>query len=120
MSFKIYTPLRDETNYIDTHACQDNQDNLNDNVKPITHFLNPINRKVKSYLEDTRHMLIKIKDINANQGPLPDNTRLISIDVCAMYPSIPAHGVSGAVAASTSALLSAGHDPDLVNWLIRL
>ena len=65
-------------------------------------------------------MLIKIKDINAAQGPLPDNTRLISIDVCAMYPSIPAHGVSGALAASKRALLSAGNDPDLVNWLIRL
>ena len=37
-----------------------------------------------------------------------------------MYPSIPAEGEDGAIAACERALLTAGHDPDLVNWLKRL
>ena len=63
--------------------------------KLITHYLNPINRALKSYLEDTRHMLYKVKNINETLSPLHPHTRLIIMDVVAMYSSIPEGMESG-------------------------
>ena len=78
-------------------------------------FLNPLNRKVPSYLEDTRHMLCKVREIN-QRAPLPKTTRLIAIDAVAMYPSIPPEG---GVAASERALLRSVMAVNKVNWLVR-
>ena len=43
--------------------------------KVVNYFLNPINKKVPSYLKDTRHMLCNLRTINQEQAPLPSSTR---------------------------------------------
>ena len=72
--------------------------------KIVNFFLNPLNMKVASYLQDTRHMLAKLKSINEERGPLPMQTRLVAIDAVAMYPSVPSKGPRGGVAAAERAL----------------
>ena len=53
--------------------------------KLLTYYLNPINRAIKSYLEDTRHMLSKVKKINEEVVPLPPHIRLATMDMVATY-----------------------------------
>ena len=48
--------------------------------------------KVPSYLEDTRHILVKLKELNRRRGPLPEQTRIVSVYVVGMYPNTPAEG----------------------------
>ena len=45
--------------------------------KIVTHYINPVNKSQPSYLEDTRHILAEIRDINETLSPLPLNTRLV-------------------------------------------
>ena len=52
--------------------------------------------------------------------PLPRCTRLVSVDVVAMYPSIPPEGERGGVAASRRALCRSGMEVGEVDWVIRL
>ena len=73
--------------------------------KIVNYFLNPINMKVASYLEDSRDMLAKVKVINETQAPLPAQSRMVTPDVTAMYPSIPP---DGGVAPAGRALLREG------------
>ena len=62
-------------------------------------------------------MLVKIQEINTNQSPLPTSTRLLSMDVTAMYPSIPP---AGGVASSERALHRSGMAAGKVDWLVRV
>ena len=82
--------------------------------KVVNFFLNPINMKVHSYLEDSRDMLLKVKEINQTLAPLPPQTRMVTPDVTAMYPSIPP---DLGVAAAERALLGTGMEAGLVDWV---
>ena len=85
--------------------------------KIINHYLNPIMQDLKSYLQDSRHMLEKIKRINDQLSPLPDNTRMIAIDCVAMYPSIPP--IEG-IAATEEALRRTGMVEAKVKYLVKV
>ena len=51
----------------------------------LDYHLQPLARKVKSFIKDTNDFLCKLKDL----PPLPDNALLCTIDVVGLYPSIP-------------------------------
>ena len=62
----------------------------------VDSFLNPLMRKLPSYLKDSRDLIKIINQVNTN-GPLAPNIGLFTIDVVGMYPSIPEHlGLSSA------------------------
>ena len=86
----------------------------------VNHHLNPINKKLPSYIEDTRHMLIRVRNIIQHNAPLHPLTRLVTIDAVAMYPSIPKDGEEGGVKASERALTKSGMEDGMTNWIIRL
>ena len=50
----------------------------------IDHFLNPCATRVRSYVKDTTHFL----SIIDQQGQLPDNSWLVSLDVQSLYTNI--------------------------------
>ena len=57
----------------------------------VDHFLQPFIPGIPSYIKDTDDFLRKIRA----QGPLPPGSLLVTIDVTALYPSIPHHdGIS--------------------------
>ena len=85
--------------------------------KVVTYYINPVNRKQPSYLEDTRHILAEIKEINQTLSPLPQTTRLVTIDVVAMYPSIPPRE---GLAAMKRALQREGMAVEKIEYLTRL
>ena len=85
--------------------------------KVVTHYINPINRQQPSYLEDTRHILAEVQDINRTLSPLPSTTRLVTIDVVAMYPSIPPRE---GVLAMRRALQQAGMSVEKVEYLVKV
>ena len=76
--------------------------------------------KVASYLEDTRHMLVKLRELNMRRSPLPQQARLVSVDAVGMYPNTPADGDRGGVKTAERALQRSGMEPDKVGWVIRL
>ena len=47
--------------------------------------LQPLAKKVKSYIKDTNHFLQKIHSL----GELPEDAILCTVDVVGLYPSIP-------------------------------
>ena len=49
------------------------------------HFLQPLISSIPSYIKDTNHFLQKLHSL----GPLPPDAILVTIDVVALYPSIP-------------------------------
>ena len=51
----------------------------------VDHYLQPLARKVKSYIKDTNDFLLKLK----NLSDLPDDFLLCTIDVVGLYPNIP-------------------------------
>jgi hypothetical protein len=53
--------------------------------KFVDHFLNPTVREIKSYVKDTTHFLALVKEL----GEIPDSSLLVTLDVAALYPSIP-------------------------------
>ena len=48
-------------------------------------FLKPLISSIPSYIRDTKDFLQKIRNI----GPLPEDALLVTLDVVALYPSIP-------------------------------
>ena len=84
--------------------------------KLVTHYINPVNRRQPSYLEDTRHILEVIKEVNQTMSPLPPTTRIVTMDVVAMYPSIPPRE---GVAAMKQGLLDEGMPRDLVDFVVE-
>ena len=59
---------------------------LTENISSFLDFhLQPLARKVKSFVKDTNDFLCKIRDL----PPLPEKALLCSIDVVSLYPSIP-------------------------------
>ena len=59
---------------------------LTENISAfLDHHLQPLAKKVKSYIKDTNHFLQKVRDL----PDLPDNALLCTIDVTGLYPNIP-------------------------------
>ena len=54
----------------------------------VEHHLKHLADQHQSYLQDTPDFLRHIENIN-NEGPLPSNAILVSIDVSALYTNIP-------------------------------
>ena len=54
----------------------------------VEHYLKHKATTHKSYLQDTPDFLRKVNEINS-EGPLPENSILVSIDVSALYTNIP-------------------------------
>ena len=52
--------------------------------KFVDHFIQPLAKKVRSYIHDTTDLLHKIKDI----GKIPDNALLVNMDVQSLYTNI--------------------------------
>ena len=52
--------------------------------KFVDHFIQPLAKKVRSYIRDTTDLLYKIKDI----GKIPDNALLVTMDVRSLYTNI--------------------------------
>ena len=53
--------------------------------KFVDHFLNPTVKESKSYVKDTTHFLSILEEL----GEIPDSSLLVTLDVAALYPSIP-------------------------------
>jgi hypothetical protein len=53
--------------------------------KFVDHFLNPTVNGIKSYVKDTTHFLKLMGEL----GDIPDSSLLVTLDVAALYPSIP-------------------------------
>jgi hypothetical protein len=53
--------------------------------KFVDHFLNPTVKDIKSYVKDTTHFLSLVEGL----GEIPDSSLLVTLDVAALYPSIP-------------------------------
>ena len=51
----------------------------------LDHHLQPLAKGVKSYIQDTKHFLNKLRTI----PNLPENSILCTIDVVGLYPNIP-------------------------------
>ena len=75
-----------------------------------------VDEQVPTFLRDTPHLLRKIEELYA-LGPQPPGTRLYSLDIVAMYPSIP---TSRAPAVMKQRLLRSGMAADLADWLTRM
>ena len=51
----------------------------------LDYHLQPLAKKVESYIKDTNHFLKKLKEL----GSLPENGILFTIDFVGLYPNIP-------------------------------
>ena len=54
----------------------------------VEHYLKKLANQHPSFLQDTPDFLRNLEEIN-NEGPLPANSILVSIDVSALYTNIP-------------------------------
>ena len=57
--------------------------------KLVDHWLQNSVKKASSYVQDTTNMLQKIEQWNAEEGPFPENTKLVTIDVVGLYTIFP-------------------------------
>ena len=83
--------------------------------KIVDHFLRPVDEAAPSFIQDTPALLRKIQELNS-AGPQPPGTRLFSLDVIAMYPSIPTSRAPGWV---KERCLRWGMNVELADWLTR-
>ena len=61
----------------------------------VDFYINPEMKKLDSFVKDSKDVLKLINSIN-NNGPLSHNIAMFTIDVKAMYPSLPQHlGIEG-------------------------
>ena len=83
--------------------------------KILDHYIRPVDESASSYIRDTPHVLRMFRELN-EKGPQPRGMCLFTMDVVAMYPSIPtARGPE----VLQRALDKAGIRPELVDWLVR-
>ena len=83
--------------------------------KIIDFYTRPVDMGAESYLEDTPDLLRQIQGLN-DAGPQDETTFLFTMDVNAMFPSIP---TSRGPAVQRRALEKAGLGQSLVDWLTR-
>lgn len=65
--------------------------------KIVDSWLQPYVTSLQSHIKDSTHMLMILEKWNQDYGPFPDNTRLVTIDVTALYTSIPHDDMKEAV-----------------------
>ena len=84
-------------------------------AKLVDSFTKPVDESCDSFLEDTPHLLRLIQDLN-EAGPQPSGTYIFSLDVVALYPSVPS---SRGPEVLRRRLIKAGLAQDLVDWVTR-
>lgn len=65
--------------------------------KIVDSWLQPYVTSLQSHIKDSTHMLTMLEKWNHDYGPFPDNTRLVTIDVTALYTNIPHDDMKEAV-----------------------
>ena len=83
--------------------------------KLVDSYTRPVDESCKSFLQDTPHLLRLIEELN-QQGPQPPGTFIFSLDVVALYPSIPSNKGPEVL---KGRLLKARRPEKLVDWLTR-
>lgn len=83
--------------------------------KLVDSHTRPVDEACSSFLQDTPHLLRLIEDLN-REGPQPAGTFIFSLDVVALYPSVPTSKGPGVL---KNRLLKAGKSEKLVDWLTR-
>ena len=57
--------------------------------KLADHWIQPVVQRLPSYLKDTTHLLRVLQEWNTSLQPLLNDALIVTIDVVALYPSIP-------------------------------
>ena len=83
--------------------------------KLVDHRTRPVDESAPSFLQDTPDLLRQIELLN-REGPQPAGTTLFSVDVVALYPSVPTQRAPEVL---RQRLLKAGLGQELVDWLVR-
>ena len=83
--------------------------------KIVDSFTRPVDEACASFLQDTPHLLRLIEELNS-AGPQPEGTFVFSLDVVALYPSVP---TSQGPEVLRNRLLKAGLSRELVDWVTR-
>ena len=83
--------------------------------KLVDSYTKPADESCQSFLQDTPHLLRLIEGLN-QKGPQPKGTYIFSLDVVALYPSVPTSRGPGVL---KQRLLKAGKAEKLVDWLTR-
>ena len=83
--------------------------------KLVDSITRPVDEACDSFLQDTPHLLRLIEELNA-AGPQPAGTIIFSLDVVALYPSVP---TSRGPEVLSQRLLKAGQPRELVDWVTR-
>ena len=83
--------------------------------KLVDSVTRPVDESCNSFLQDTPHLLRLIEDLNT-AGPQPEGTYIFSLDVVALYPSVP---TSQGPEVLRKRLLKAGLAGDLVDWITK-
>ena len=83
--------------------------------KLVDSITRPVDEACDSFLQDTPHLLRLIEELNAT-GPQPAGTIIFSLDVVALYPSVP---TSRGPEVLSQRLLKAGQPRELVDWVTR-
>ena len=83
--------------------------------KIVDSYTRPVDEACPSFIQDTPHLLRLIEEIN-NEGPQPGGTYIFSLDVVALYPSVP---TSRGPAVLKERLLKAKMPAKLVDWITR-
>ena len=83
--------------------------------KLVDSVTRPVDEACDSFLQDTPHLLRLIEELNA-AGPQPAGTIIFSLDVVALYPSVP---TSRGPEVLRQRLLKAGQPRELVDWVTR-
>ena len=113
---KDHKPVRQETRIPPMRpvvsCCGSSLDGLG---KLVDHLLRPVDEMASSFILDTPDLLRNIQLLNS-QGPQPPGTRLFSLDVVNMYPSIPS---SRAPAWVKERCVSGGMDLAMADWITR-
>ena len=83
--------------------------------KIVDSITRPVDEKAKTFIMDTPDLLRKIEELN-RRGAQPVGTHLFTIDVVALYPSVP---TSRAPEVLRKRLQAAGLNHELVDWVVR-
>ena len=83
--------------------------------KIVDSYTRPVDENCRSFLQDTPHLLRLIENLN-EEGPQPEGSYIFSLDVVALYPSVPTNKGPGVL---KQRLLKAGKPVKLVDWLTR-
>ena len=113
---KVHKPVREDLKIPPLReivsCCGSNVEGLG---KIVDFYCRPVDESCSSFIQDTPHLLRTIEELNS-KGPQPAGTWIFSLDVVALYPSVP---TSRGPEVQRKRLLMAGLNPELVDWLTR-